>query len=44
MSKFIKLSELKDKQLKAEEMKKVKGGLIIPVLCYAIVASFLLPK
>ena len=42
MSKFIKLSELKEKQLKAEEMKKVKGGYIIPVLCYAVIS--LLPK
>jgi len=44
MSNFIKLSELKEKKLKEEEMKNAKGGYIlvlhygvIPVLDYGII-------
>jgi natural product precursor len=43
MSHFIKLSELKEKKLKEEELKNVKGGftlhygMITPVLDYGVI-------
>ena len=43
MSKYIKLSDLKEKKLKEEEMKNAKGGfkllygVILPVLDYGII-------
>jgi hypothetical protein len=42
MSKFIKLSDVKEQKLKQEEMKKTKGGFtlhygVLPVLDYGII-------
>ena len=39
MSKFIKLSEVKEQKLKEEEMKKTKGGIH---LLYGILPPFVL--
>jgi len=46
MSNFIKLSEIKEKKLKEDEMKKAKGGYLVvlmygvyPVLDYGIIDS-----
>lgn len=45
MSKFIKLSELKEQKLKADEMKKVKGGFWWFLIAYGVIATTLpLPK